>query len=99
MTPHDFFYFMFGIFAGICLMGMLVGLIIWTDKPKRKDKPKRNRDVGTPREQYDRFADYCAEHTTAMPVTDEYDICVNCPLKDADDCQASWMNLPYKEEQ
>ena len=94
MTPHDPLYFLcLGLVFGIGFTGMLVGLLIILS-----DRSKRNGDVGTPIEQYYRFADYCAEQTTPMPVTDEYDICVNCPLKDAQDCRISWMNMPYKKE-
>ena len=78
-----------GILAGICLMGMLVGLIIiW------KDRPKRNCDIGTPEEQYYRFEDYHAEHTDL----DGYDMCKGCPLENENDCRIAWMNLPYKKE-
>ena len=58
-------------------------------------EPARNCDIGTPEEQCDRFEDYCAEHGD----WEEYDVCVNCPLKDAHDCRIAWMNLPYKKKE
>lgn len=89
MTPHEFFYFMFGMLIGIGLMGMLAGLvIIWSDRPKR------NCDVGTPEEQCYRFEDYCADHADL----EGYDMCKGCPLENTHDCRIVWINLPYKKE-
>lgn len=90
MTPHGFLCFWVGLMLGFALMGMLVGVImIWSDKPKR------NCDIGTLVEQYDRFDDYCAEHADL----EGYDMCKGCPLELAHECRIAWMNMPYKKEQ
>ena len=89
MTPHVFFYFMFGMLIGIGLMGILTILVIIRDV-----RPKRNYDIGTLEEQCDRFDEYCAENADL----EGYDMCKGCPLENTHDCRIAWMNLPYKKE-
>ncbi len=95
--------FWIGLMLGFALMGMLAGLlIIWSDRPKR------NCDIGTPEEQYYRFADYCAKHAPDCPdigarrpnISEQngYDMCKGCPLENVHDCRITWMNMPYKKE-
>ena len=49
------------------------------------DKPLRNCDVGTSREQAARFRDHCAAHKD----------CDECPAGDTPSCALAWSQLPY----
>lgn len=48
-------------------------------------KPPRNCDVGTEREQYRRWVQFCEKH---------YHSCHNCPCRDADGCTFVWSQMP-----
>lgn len=58
--------------------------------------PVRNCDVGTAKEQADRFAKFCLDNHSAEH------LCSKCPLgeklgNDVDLCQIHWAQMPYEE--
>ena len=55
--------------------------------------PLRNCDVGSAKEQEDRFDSFCDSHYNPKLV----DECFDCPLhKDNTRCEFAWANLPYE---
>ena len=69
----------------------------WTMTLKREceaalaEKP-RNCDVGTAKEQSERFNTYCFNHRTRERC------CEDCPIKDAPCCELAWAQLAYESE-
>ena len=58
--------------------------------------PPRNCDVGTAKEQEERFRKFCASHYNINNVDGE---CDSCPIKEVIgvDCAIAWSQLPYEE--
>lgn len=48
----------------------------------------RNCDVGTAKEQMQRFLQFCKPHKN----------CENCPCEEADECKLTWAQMPYESE-
>lgn len=55
-------------------------------------EPVRNCEVGTAKEQSERFNTYCFNHRTRERC------CEDCPIKDAPCCELAWAQLPYESE-
>lgn len=58
--------------------------------------PDRNCDVGTPKEQEERFKAFCASHWNLNNTDGE---CAGCPLNERTgaECEFAWAQMPYKE--
>ena len=58
--------------------------------------PPRNCDVGTEKEQSERYKAYCRKHFTPDQLGGN---CRACPLKDIRgwSCQLAWAQMPYEE--
>lgn len=52
------------------------------------DEPLRNCDVGTVKEQYNRFLKFCHGEN-----------CSKCPVHDAVNCKSAWAHMPYDGSQ
>lgn len=78
-------YFWFGLLFGISLSGIVAGLIlIWTDRPKR------NCDIGTTKEQIKRFHEFCSAHNDCYKC--------DCPVDNDDGgCMIRWAQMPYEK--
>lgn len=58
------------------------------------ERPKRNCDVGTPREQAERFNDFCNSHYN---LNNPKGVCSKCPLtRDGSTCEFEWSQMPYE---
>lgn len=59
--------------------------------------PARNCDVGTAKEQAERFNAFCSAHYDINNVDGE---CSRCPLTgNGDTCEFGWAQMPYKERE
>lgn len=69
--------------------GCMAPILNWCDAAL--SEPVKNCDVGTAREQYVRFTNYCNAHGD----------CVDCPIKaewhKALSCGILWAQMPYEE--
>lgn len=54
--------------------------------------PPRNGEVGTAKEQAERFEHYCYANRTRERC------CLDCPLVDEPSCEIAWAQMPYDEE-
>ena len=53
--------------------------------------PLRNCDVGTVKEQAERFDEFCYNHRSREKG------CGDCPLLDGGPCELAWTQMPYEE--
>lgn len=59
-------------------------------------EPVRNCDVGTAREQAERFNDFCNSH---YDLNNPEGVCLKCPLtRDGSTCEFEWTRMPYESE-
>ena len=59
--------------------------------------PLRQCDVGTAKEQAERFKHFCAQNYSACDVDME---CCRCPIeREKADCEFAWGQLPHKESE
>ena len=76
------------------LLGYLNQIERWSESAL--SAPPRNCDVGTAREQEERFRKFCTSHYNRNNVDGE---CDSCPLKEVIgvECAIAWSQLPYEE--
>ena len=55
-------------------------------------EPLRNCDIGTVKEQAERFDEFCYNHRSREKG------CGDCPLLDGGPCEFAWMQMPYESE-
>ena len=56
-------------------------------------QPMRNYEVGTPREQNERYNKFCHAHLTPE------NGCGGCPLNGEPCCELAWAQMPYVEKE
>ena len=63
---------------------------------KALSAPPRNCDVGTPKEQDERFKAFCASYWHPNNVDAE---CAGCPINEmaGAECEFAWAQMPYEE--
>ena len=71
------------------LLGSLNQIEMWANSAI--SAPPRNCDVGTVKEQAERFDEFCYNHRSREKG------CGDCPLCDIPCCEFAWMQLPYGE--
>ena len=70
---------------------------------KDKASRPRNCDVGTAKEQYDRFRAFCSHNYHSAYIANACSPCEDCPLADcfddgeSDGCEFAWAQMPYEE--
>ena len=56
-----------------------------------EDRPKRNCDIGSPKEQNERYGKFCHAHLSPE------NGCGGCPLNGEPCCELAWAQMPYEE--
>ena len=71
--------------------GLINKTISAAERAKRAlSKPRRNCDVGTAKEQSERYNNFCCDHRTYEKC------CGDCPLNGEPCCEIAWEQMPYE---